>query len=109
MHQISVIDTRDYNLRCFKVEKRGESFVVSNAETFLESCEEKTWKKNLPLALARLSKHLLEKEIVFILPEASCMNLIVSTQEDPQLDEKQKIAKALHKEFGLYTDRSIFK
>ncbi len=109
MHQISVIDTRDYNLRCFKVEKRGESFVISNAETFLESCEEKTWKKNLPLALARLSEHSLEKEIVFILPEANCMNLIVSTQEDPQLDEKQKIAKALHKEFGLHTDRSIFK
>ena len=50
MHRISVVDTRDYNLRCFKVEKRGENFVVSNAETFLESCEENVWKKNLPLA-----------------------------------------------------------
>lgn len=109
MHQISVIDTRDYNLRCFKVEKRGGNFVVSNAEVFLESCDEKTWKKNLPLALARLSESPLEKEVIFILPEASCINLIVSTQEDPQLNEKQRIIKALHKEFGLCTDRAIFK
>ena len=109
MHPISVVDTRDYNLRCFKVEKRGENFVVSNAETFLESCEENVWKKNLPLALTQLAKHPLEKEIVFILPEASCLNLIVATQEDPQLDEKQKIEKALHKEFGLCTHHTIFK
>ena len=109
MHPISVIDTRDYNLRYFKVEKRNGSFVVSNTETFLESCEEKVWKKNLSLALTRLSESPLEKEIVFILPEASCLNLIVSTQEDLQLDEKQRIAKALHKEFGLCVDRTIFK
>jgi len=109
MHRISVVDTRDYNLRCFKVEKRGKNFVVSNAETFLESYEEKVWKKNLPLALTQLSEYPLEKEIIFILPEVSCLNLIVSVQEDSQLKEQQRIEKALHKEFGLRTDHTIFK
>ena len=75
MHQFSVIDTRDYNLRCFKVEKRGENFVVSNAETFLESCEEKVWKKNLPLALTRLAESPLEKEVVFIFSFIPYLNL----------------------------------
>ena len=55
----------------------------------------KVWKKNLSLALTQLAEYPLEKEIVFILPEASCLNLIVSTQEDPQLDEKQKKSNCL--------------
>lgn len=109
MRRISVIDTRALNLRCFTVEQQGKDFVVSNVETFLENCNEKTWKKNLGSALTQLANHPLEKEIVFILPETNCLNLIVSTQEDPQLTETQRIEKALHKEFGLYTDRASFK
>ena len=108
MHRISIIDTRDYNLRYFKIEKRGEYFVVSNTERFLESSEEKVWRKNLPLALTRLSEYSLEKEVVFILPESSCLNLVVATQEDPQLNETQRIAKALHKEFGVRTEHTVF-
>ncbi len=109
MQRVSIIDAIKYNLRCFNVEKQGGNFVVSNVEFFLESCTENFWKKNLPTALMRLAECQLEKNIIFILPESVCLNLVVLTQEDPRLTEKQKIEKALHKEFGLCTDKTIFR
>lgn len=109
MQRVSIIDAIKYNLRCFNIEKQGGNFVVSNVEFFLENCSENFWKKNLPTALMRLAECQLEKNIIFILPESVCLNLVVLTQEDPRLTEKQKIEKALHKEFGLCTDKTIFR
>lgn len=102
MKKYFIIDTRLFDVRGVSIELNDGHYIVLENQQYLEVCNKKSWRRKFPETLKTIYKKISEITPVFILPETTSLNLIITIHSVQGFTLEQKFAKTLQQNFGLY-------
>ena len=108
MKRYVIIDTRSFDVQCVTVEAHGNGIIFKECRQYLPPSSESVWRKKLPRVLDLIQQNIDKQPVVFLLPEAACMNLTVEIPQKNGFSVDQRIEYVLYKDFGIYPSKMIF-
>ena len=109
MEKYFIIDTRLFDVRGVSIGFNDGHYVVLENQRYLDACNKKSWMKKFPETLKAISQKISGATPIFILPETTSLNLIVTLHSIQGFTIEQRFAQILQRNFGLYLQDFVYK